>query len=213
MLKKFVYLVLSILVSFNFSVMAEDVNISGSNNRSFKEDIDYIVVAENKTTSPELREFFSFWCGHCFAMQSIYHDLAEHFKSQAKFYRNPVGMLGGEMGEESVKAFAVASFLGIEDQYVNELFVTIHERGEIPETNADFVELFRFLGVPENEYKKDIGSFPAITLVGKLNDWTVKSKIEAVPEILVNGKYLAKMDNIETYEQFEDLLSYLLSLP
>lgn len=210
---KFYSLVLLILFAFNFSVVAQDVKISDVQDRVFKEGTDYIVVADNKTESPELREFFSFWCGHCFAMQGIYHDLAEHFHSQAKFYRNPVGMLGGEMGEESVKAFAVANFLGIEDKYVNELFTRIHERGEIPQTKKDFIELFKFLGVPENEYSKDIGSFPTIALAGKLNDWTVKSKIEAVPEILVNGKYLAKMDNIETYEQFEDLLAYLLTLP
>ena len=36
--------------------------------------------------------------------------------------------------------------------------------------------------------------------------------IEAVPEIVVNGKYLAMTDNIDTAEQYIELIGYLLTL-
>ena len=38
-------------------------------------------------------------------------------------------------------------------------------------------------------------------------------KIDAVPEIVVNGKYLVKTDNLESIEDYEALVAYLLTLP
>ncbi len=36
---------------------------------------------------------------------------------------------------------------------------------------------------------------------------------DAVPEIVVNGKYLVKTDNLESIEDYESIVSYLLTLP
>ena len=37
-------------------------------------------------------------------------------------------------------------------------------------------------------------------------------KIEAVPEIVVNGKYLVITDNIENEAEYEQVVNYLLTL-
>ncbi|MDO5352531.1 MAG: hypothetical protein Q4E81_06860, partial [Succinatimonas sp.] len=64
-----------------------------------------------------------------------------------------------------------------------------------------------------NLYQKDLSAFPTVDLVSEYNKWTEKSGIEAVPEILINGKYLAKLDHIESVEDFNSLIDYLLTLP
>ena len=209
MLKKFVYLVLSILVSFNFSVMAEDVNISGSNNRSFKEDIDYIVVAENKTTSPELREFFSFWCGHCFSLQGDF-DKIEQTYPKASFERNPVSMLGGHMGPESQRALVVAKNMGIEDLYVKELFNQMHNEGNIPMSHEQMTHFMTSIGMPKDKFDREFNSFPVIGAVAQFDKWAKDADIDAVPEILVNGKYLVTMESVSDLQELIDLIGYLL---
>lgn len=43
--------------------------ISSAQARDYKEGQDYEIRATNKTVEPEIREFFSFFCSHCFAME------------------------------------------------------------------------------------------------------------------------------------------------
>ena len=199
--KAFALLVLSIF--FISSAQASD----------YKEGLDYEIRATNKTVEPEIREFFSFFCSHCFAMEKPFSQMAEFFKGKAKFIVNPVGLIGGDVGVESQKAYAVAINLEIEDELKEELFNRIHVKQDIPEDHDYFAELFESLGVPSEKYEQIYNSFVTQAKVAEYDRHTKEMKIEAVPEIVVNGKYLVKTDNLESIEDYESIVSYLLTLP
>ena len=187
--------------------------ISSAQARDYKEGLDYEIRATNKTVEPEIREFFSFFCSHCFAMEKPFSQMAEFFKGKAKFIVNPVGLIGGDVGVESQKAYAVAINLEIEDELKEELFIRIHVKQDIPEDHDYFAELFESLGVPSEKYEQIYNSFVTQAKVAEYDRHTKDMKIEAVPEIVVNGKYLVKTDNLESIEDYESLVSYLLTLP
>ena len=187
--------------------------ISSAQARDYKEGLDYEIRATNKTVEPEIREFFSFFCSHCFAMEKPFSQMAEFFKGKAKFIVNPVGLIGGDVGVESQKAYAVAINLEIEDELKEELFNRIHVKQDIPEDHDYFAELFESLGVPSEKYEQIYNSFVTQAKVAEYDRHTKEMKIEAVPEIVVNGKYLVKTDNLESIEDYESLVSYLLTLP
>ena len=128
--------------------------ISSAQARDYKEGLDYEIRATNKTVEPEIREFFSFFCSHCFAMEKPFSQMAEFFKGKAKFIVNPVGLIGGDVGVESQKAYAVAINLEIEDELKEELFNRIHVKQDIPEDHDYFAELFESLGVPSEKYEQ-----------------------------------------------------------
>lgn len=187
--------------------------ISSAQARDYKEGLDYEIRATNKTVEPEIREFFSFFCSHCFAMEKPFSQMAEFFKGKAKFIVNPVGLIGGDVGVESQKAYAVAINLEIEDELKEELFNRIHVKQDIPEDHDYFAELFESLGIPSEKYEQIYNSFVTQAKVAEYDRHTKEMKIEAVPEIVVNGKYLVKTDNLESIEDYESLVSYLLTLP
>lgn len=187
--------------------------ISSAQARDYKEGLDYEIRATNKTVDPEIREFFSFFCSHCFAMEKPFSQMAEFFKGKAKFIVNPVGLIGGDVGVESQKAYAVAINLEIEDELKEELFNRIHVKQDIPEDHDYFAELFESLGVPSEKYEQIYNSFVTQAKVAEYDRHTKEMKIEAVPEIVVNGKYLVKTDNLESIEDYESIVSYLLTLP
>ena len=187
--------------------------ISSAQARDYKEGQDYEIRATNKTVEPEIREFFSFFCSHCFAMEKPFSQMAEFFKGKAKFIVNPVGLIGGDIGVESQKAYAVAINLEIEDELKEELFNRIHVKQDIPEDHDYFVELFESLGVPSEKYEQIYNSFVTQAKVAEYDRHTKEMKIDAVPEIVVNGKYLVKTDNLESIEDYETLVSYFLTLP
>ncbi len=187
--------------------------ISSAQARDYKEGLDYEIRATNKTVEPEIREFFSFFCSHCFAMEKPFSQMAEFFKGKAKFIVNPVGLIGGDVGVESQKAYAVAINLEIEDELKEELFNRIHVKQDIPEDHDYFAELFESFGVPSEKYEQIYNSFVTQAKVAEYDRHTKEMKIDAVPEIVVNGKYLVKTDNLESIEDYESIVSYLLTLP
>ena len=187
--------------------------ISSAQARDYKEGLDYEIRATNKTVEPEIREFFSFFCSHCFAMEKPFSQMAEFFKGKAKFIVNPVGLIGGDVGVESQKAYAVAINLEIEDELKEELFNRIHVKQDIPEDHDYFAELFESLGVPSEKYEQIYNSFVTQAKVAEYDRHTKEMIIDAVPEIVVNGKYLVKTDNLESIEDYESIVSYLLTLP
>ena len=186
--------------------------ISSAQARDYKEGLDYEIRATNKTVEPEIREFFSFFCSHCFAMEKPFSQMAEFFKGKAKFIVNPVGLIGGDVGVESQKAYAVAINLEIEDELKEEPFNRIHVKQDIPEDHDYFAELFESLGVPSEKYEQIYNSFVTQAKVAEYDRHTKEMKIDAVPEIVVNGKYLVKTDNLESIEDYESIVSYLLTL-
>lgn len=187
--------------------------ISSAQARDYKEGLDYEIRATNKTVEPEIREFFSFFCSHCFAMEKPFSQMAEFFNGKAKFIVNPVGLIGGDVGVESQKAYAVAINLEIEDELKEELFNRIHVKQDIPEDHDYFAELFESLGVASEKYEQIYNSFVTQAKVAEYDRHTKEMKIDAVPEIVVNGKYLVKTDNLESIEDYESIVSYLLTLP
>ena len=187
--------------------------ISSAQARDYKEGLDYEIRATNKTVEPEIREFFSFFCSHCFAMEKPFSQMAEFFKGKAKFIVNPVGLIGGDVGVESQKAYAVAINLEIEDELKEELFNRIHVKQDIPEDHDYFAELFERLGVPSEKYEQIYNSFVTQAKVAEYDRHTKEMKIDAVPEIVINGKYLVKTDNLASIEDYESIISYLLTLP
>lgn len=181
-------------------------------NKEYHQGVDYEIRGERSTPAPEIREFFSFWCGHCFFMQEPFHAVAEYFADRAEFAMTPVGNLGGEMGAESQRAYAVAELLDLTRDFTEELFVQIHMQNVIPEQHDDFVTLFERMGVPAGKFQQMFDSFAARGRVAEYNRMADALRLEVVPELVVNGRYLIKMDNLKTVGELIDVIEFVLSL-
>ena len=163
----------------------------------YEEGVNYEVRTDKLTPYKEIREFFSFWCGHCFALQGDFDRIKDAFPN-AKFERNPVAMLGGPMGPESQRAIAVAQNLGFEDIFVNYLFTQMHQAGNIPMSHADMVAIAVGCGIPQTRFEQEYNSFPIIGKVAQFDRWGQ------------DIKYLVTMESVENVEQMIDLIGYLL---
>lgn len=176
----------------------------------YEEGVHYEVRADKPSANKEIREFFSFWCGHCFAMQPMFHRIEERFAGKAQFVRNPVSVMGGPMGPESQHAFAVAKMLSLDDEFTAELFKEMHQENNIPGSHAEMVAVLGRVGIPASKAEQEYISFPVKAMVAGFDKSMDDLGIEAVPEIVVNGKYLTKMESVNSEEEFIDLIAYLL---
>ena len=178
----------------------------------YQADVHYKKVADDRTEEREIREFFSFWCGHCHALHGQFAALAEKFSGRASFIYNPIEMLGGPMGAETQKGYAVALLLGMDAMYSERLFELIHVQHKYPRSHQDMANFFASLGVPLTRFEQEYNSFALAGLVSGYNSWVRKAGIEAVPELLVNGKYLVIMEAFDSADDLAALIEYLLDL-
>ena len=178
----------------------------------YKEGDDYKVLDTPKSEKPEIREFFSFYCGHCFQMQEPFGKLADAYKDKAEFVMNPVNVLGGDMGVASEQAYAVALVEGVGDEFKKELFDSIHVKQDNPVMADYFLQKLAEVGVPHDKAVAQLNSFVVKGMTAKWDKLMADSKIEAVPEIIVNGRYQVNMDKLNSVDDLINVVGYLLTL-
>ena len=193
---------------FSFAVTAEN----------YKEGVHYEVISEQATKSPEIKEFFSFYCGHCFRFE----PLAKRFKEISSdngftFKKSHVDFLraaGPDIQFMLTKASVTADFLNV--PAVNDaIFNHIHNNRSVFKDKNDVRQLFIANGVDGDKFDKTFDSFPVKAAANQMrnaqNDLVSKRVLAGVPTFIVNGKYkinnkgfTAKTYN-ELFKQIEEL--------
>ena len=177
----------------------------------FKEGEHYEVVKATATAKPEVLEFFSYFCPHCYYFEPIMADLKKSLPQGIELKRNPVAFLGREMGPELQRAFAVATLLDVEAKFSPVIFKKIQEERQPPQSRADIKALFESIGVAGNEYDGAVDSFAVSGLVAQFDRNTQEMNIRGVPATVINGRYLLKTESVKSTEEYKALVQYLLN--
>ena len=177
----------------------------------FKEGEHYEVVKATATAKPEVLEFFSYFCPHCYNFEPIMADLKKSLPEGIELKRNPVAFLGREMGPELQRAFAVATLLDVEAKFSPVIFKKIQEERQPPQSRADIKALFESIGVAGNEYDGAVDSFAVSGLVAQFDRNTQEMNIRGVPATVINGRYLLKTESVKSTEEYKALVQYLLN--
>lgn len=177
----------------------------------FKQGVNYDVVKEAGTAKPEVLEFFSHYCPHCYHFEPIISDLKKSLSTEVSFKRNPVSFLGGQMGAEVQRTYAVATLLGVEDKLTPVLFKRIQEDRNPPKDRADLKAMMVGVGVDGKEFDGSIDSFAVNGMVSQYNRSTQEMQIKGVPAIVINGRYLIKTESVKSEDEFKELVKFLLA--
>ena len=177
----------------------------------FKEGVNYEVVKQSPSAKPEVLEFFSYFCPHCYQFEPIMTDVKKSLPQGVEFKRNPVAFLGREMGPELQRAYAVAVLLGVEEKFSAETFKRAQVERNPPKDRAEVKALFESIGVAAAEFDGAIDSFAVTGLVSQYDHNTEGFNIRGVPSTLVNGKYLIKTESLKSADEFKSLIQFLLA--
>ena len=176
----------------------------------FKEGVNYDVIRQAATPQPEVMEFFSYFCPHCYQFEPIMAELRKELPAGVTFKRNPVSFLGGDMGPELQRAYAVADMLKVNDKIDPIMFSAIHAERKPPQNRADVKALFEKAGVDGKDFDGAIDSFAITGMVSQYDRNTGSYNIRGVPSVLVNGKYLVKTEGIKSTEEYMSLVKFLV---
>lgn len=179
--------------------------------REYKPGVDYEIKETKLTEKPEIREFFSFFCPHCYEVEQMFTPLNKEFVNKAEVVYNPVWQIGGELGKRTQSAYAVAKKLGKENEIRSLLFKRIKQTEGHLQANDDFAYIFDIVGVNAKSYHDELKTAEVKTLISNYNQKIADYGLNSVPQIIVNGKYLINLSNVQDQNDYKNLVSYLLS--
>ncbi|MUK79148.1 thiol:disulfide interchange protein DsbA/DsbL [Aliivibrio fischeri] len=189
-------------VMFAFSVQATQ----------FEEGKYYQVLDVAKSTQPKVTEFFSFYCPHCYKFEAVIKNLKPALEKSVKFEKVHVAFMGNDMAVPMAKSYATMVVLGVEDKMVPAMFKQIHELGQRPKNEDELRQVFINNGIDPDKYDEAYNGAAVNAMQRKFDIQFEASTLTGVPGVLVNNKYIVKPNAIRSYDEYNQLVNYLLTL-
>ncbi len=184
----------------------------------FTDGTQYQTLNKPVTGEPQVLEFFSFYCPHCYQFEEVYHvpqAVKKALPEGTKMTRYHVEFLG-PLGKQLTQAWAVAMALGVEEKITPLMFEGVQKTQTI-QTPDDIRNVFIKAGVSGEDYDAALNSFVVKSLVVQQQKAAEDLELRGVPAMFVNGKYMIKNDgmdtsSIDTYvKQYADVVKFLLT--
>ncbi|SET52849.1 DsbA family protein [Thorsellia anophelis] len=199
------------------SIANESSNQADISVLKYSNNKEYITLQTEVSKAPEVVEFFSFYCPHCFDYETKYgipKKIQENLPNDIKMTKYHVDFMGG-MSPQLSEAWAVAVVLGVDDKVGPAIFDSIHTSRNL-KSPSDILEIFEKVGISEaafNEAKNSV----SVGIFQKKQENAIKDfQVQSVPTFYVDGKYMVNTGGLSRSkpfdEQFSDVINFLLSL-
>ncbi len=182
----------------------------------FSNGAQYITLDKPVTGEPQVLEFFSFYCPHCYQFEQVWHvseGIEKNLPKNVKYVKYHVEFLG-PLGKQLTQAWAVAIALGVEDKVSPLMFEAVQKKQSV-QTPDDIRKVFIEAGVKGEDYDSALNSFVVKSLVVQQEKAAADLGLQGVPSVFVNGKYMVKNDGLDTssqdmyVKQYSDVVNFL----
>ena len=178
---------------------------------NFTEGKEYTVLNKPATESPQVIEFFSFYCGACFQFDQGYRisqKIKESLPENVEYHKYHASFMGGEIGMMLTQAWGIAIVLNVEEQVKPLMFEAVQRKRNI-NSLKDIRNVFIEAGVSGDEFDNLWDSFVIKSLLTKQLQEAQNLELRAVPGLFINGKYMIKLDGIASIDDFVNVTKYL----
>lgn len=177
----------------------------------YQEGVHYTVINDGPATAkPEITEFFSFYCPHCYTFsKTVVPKILAEKPDGIAFNQAHVDFIGKEMGVEMSRAFAVAHQLNVADKVEPALFSAIHDKKQHFTNRDDIRAIFIANGVDGKNFDAAAESFMVNAQMSKMKRDTENAKLTGVPALVVNGKYRVETGAIKSYDELLEIAYFL----
>jgi thiol:disulfide interchange protein DsbA len=188
----------------------------------FKEGKHYTIVAEKKTSSPELSEYFSYYCPTCRAYEPYLSGFKKMMPEKAIFNKVHVDFMGQTSAEIQFmlsKALIIAEKVGVDEKFSSTVFKYLQTDRATITNEKDIRNIFALSGGDVKKFDQGMKNFSIIGQAKrekKIQDKLSNSRqLTSVPALIVNGKYLIdskSLDRNNFFAEYNELIAYLFTL-
>ncbi len=181
----------------------------------WKEGTHYTRLVPTQPTSAapgqvEVAEVFWYGCPHCFALDPYLENWRKNGKPAfVSFVRVPV--MWGAVHHTHARLFYTAEMLGKLDELHTAIFQEIN-RNANPLNSAERIQaFFTSHGVSQPDFQKAFSSFAVESSLKRAETLGLRYKVESVPLIVINGKYVTDVGRAGGQQQLLTLINELAS--
>jgi len=185
----------------------------------FEEGKHYQVISDKVSDSPNVTEFFSFYCQHCFRFEPLAKDIEKALPENVTFKKSHVEFMRNvpqNMQQTLSRAIVLASKLDNKDKIVADIFAHIHTKKIAFDDDKDVENIFLNNGVDNEFYQKQMKSFSVKSAAKNMSkaqkELSRRRILTAVPMFIVNNKYKILAEGLSSKEDYLALVSFLLKL-
>ncbi len=153
----------------------------------------------------EVREFFWYGCGHCYKLEPYVKNWLKTKPANVNFVRTPAAL--NPVWEQNARAYYAAASLGKADAAHEALFNAIHVRNQKLFDQASLAKFYGNHGVDAKSFSGLYNSFVVTGKVAQSNNLAKQYRLDGVPALVVNGKYVVKGDSGRSL----DVVRYLIA--
>jgi thiol:disulfide interchange protein DsbA len=157
----------------------------------------------------EVTEFFWYGCPHCYNFEPTLETWVKKLPKDTQFRRVPA-MFNDDYAQ-AARAYYALEAIGEVERVHKALFDAVHTGSRLKVGNEAAVT--EWLGKQGVDTKKFAAAYRSFSVEGKLKraaQLTQTYKLEGVPSMAVNGKYVVNTDNIKSFDQMLAVTDYLI---
>lgn len=190
-------------------------------NGRWKAGVNYkpLVPAQPTSAPPgkvEVVEVFWYGCGHCYALEPFLQSWDKNNAAYIEYVKLPV--IWGPVHKAHARLFYTLQALGRERDLTPRVFDEIHQRGNMlvandeAKTRALQLAFAKANGIAEQDFLREYNGFSVNTRLQQAERLTRAYRVEGVPLVVVNGKYVTDVGSAggqsELLKLIDDLAAF-----
>ncbi|MCU7919382.1 MAG: thiol:disulfide interchange protein DsbA/DsbL [Candidatus Thiodiazotropha sp. (ex Dulcina madagascariensis)] len=165
------------------------------------------------TTAPEGKveviEFFWYGCPHCYQMEPQLQAWLKNKPEQVAFIRVPAPL--NNSWTVHAQFFYAAEILGLGDKMHHPLFVAMHDKKRKLYDKASLIDFAVEQGADRQKFTDAWNSFGVYVKVQNAKKLGQRYRLDGVPAIGINGKYITNGSLAGTYSKMFEIVSQLVA--
>ena len=157
----------------------------------------------------EVIEFFSYGCPHCNDLEPFLHAWAEKLPADVQFRRIPV--IFQERWKGLARVYYTLDALGEDMRLSPEVFKAVHAQGLPLYQDKPFFDWAASKGLDKTKVSEIYNSFAVTSKLNRATSMAQAYNVQAVPTVIVDGKYLTSSDRVGTHAQLPAELDALVA--
>jgi thiol:disulfide interchange protein DsbA len=160
---------------------------------------DYVDISGGQAFAPaagkvEVAEVFGYTCPHCAQFQPLIDSWKARQPADVNVVSVPAAF--GGYWVTYARAFFAAETMGVLEKSHDAMFNALHVARSLgpDSTPEDIGKFYAQYGVDPKAFANTMKGFAVETKLGRAKQFAARSKVDATPSIVVNGKYLVMVD-------------------
>jgi len=158
----------------------------------------------------EVIEFFWYGCPHCYSLEPAVVTWAKKAPADVVFKRVPA--LPSDSWGEGARMFYTLESMGKLEEFHQKVFDAIHKQNVNMSNKKMRDEWLQKNGIDPAKYAEVEKSFTVATKVNRAKQMTYAYRVESVPRVVVNGKYVVTAEQAGGVDRVFQIVDQLVGM-